>query len=74
MGATGYNAVLNSCKPISSSDPVICQPGVMACQKAAAGGAAFKAMAKAITTSALVGASRSRRARARAAAARSPAN
>ena len=51
MGSTGYNAVLNSCKPISSFDSVICQNGTLACQKSAATGAAFKALARVRTTS-----------------------
>ena len=51
MASTGYNAVLNACKSIASTDPSICQPGTLACQKTAVTGAAFKAMARAIATS-----------------------
>ena len=51
MGSTGYNAVINSCKGISTPDSIICQSGTLACQKAASTGAAFKNMARQITTS-----------------------
>ena len=51
MGTTGYNAIINSCKGISTPDSIICQSGCLACQKAASTGAAFKNMARQITTS-----------------------
>jgi hypothetical protein len=48
MTGTGYTAVLNSCKPISTPDTFICEPGTLACQKS--GSAAFKLMAKIISS------------------------
>jgi len=42
---------MNACTSIGGTVPAICQPGMLACQKAASSGAPFKAMAKAITTS-----------------------
>ena len=56
QGQTGYTAVMNSCKPISSSDPLICQNGTLACQKATSSGAAYKVMARRIANSTYSGA------------------
>ena len=50
MSTTGYNAIMNSCRGISTPDASICETGTLACQKAAVTGAAFKNIGRAITS------------------------
>jgi len=46
-----YNAVINSCRPISSADGATCQSTSLACQKTKSTGLSYKNMANTITTS-----------------------
>ena len=48
MGGTGYYALLNSCQPIATTDPVSCLPGTIACQQL--GSSPYRAMAKTLGT------------------------
>jgi len=49
MGATGFNSLMNACRPLSSGTDSVCQATAYACQKYTSGGATYRMMANART-------------------------